>query len=221
VSTKRIMMLGIFFSLLCMLFFSRIESEFNYASEKAVFSEPISNEVMLQAISGFVPGLSADFQIMHVFSVSDAMTYSGQISYAPLMATYLKNASKLDPRFVDTYRLASSLLVYDANMPQEGVDILDYGSKILTNNWEFPFLGGFIAHEQLHDDNKAFELMSRVLTRPHAPQLAVNLATKYLNNTQTKEDALLFLQLLLQTMPEKYQEGIKNKISQLQNSDIQ
>ncbi|MDX8384095.1 MAG: hypothetical protein R8M45_08435 [Ghiorsea sp.] len=208
--------LAIFMLCLIGLVQSRANSHYNYTSHRVVFEQPVHNPLFLHGLAGPVPGMSADFKILNTFSVLDAINVSGKHEHGALMATYLLQASRLDPYFFDVYRLASSVLTYDAKMPYEAVELLDYGSLALNDNWEFPFLGGFIAHEQLHDEEKAFLLMSRVLDRPNAPNLAVNLATKYMRKTQTKADVLLFLRVLLQTMPEKYRAGVMKKIADIQ-----
>lgn len=212
---------GVLLICLAALIAARSASDFSFDAKRIIFSAPISNTLLLQGQAGPMPGLLADFSVLDVFSVYHEMLENQQSQYAPLLAIHLNNASKLDPYFFDVYRLASSLLVYDAKMPEAGVALLDKASLILTENWEFPFFGGFIAHDQLGDDEQAFALMSRVIGRPNMPPLAINLAARFLNNYRSEEDALLFLQGLLQTMPEQYQAGIREKMLKLQQEHDQ
>ncbi|MDX8380915.1 MAG: hypothetical protein R8M14_02245 [Ghiorsea sp.] len=180
-----------------------------------MFSAPVKSPLLSFGAAGFVPGLSADLKVLKVFSIYQTIIKSGRKEFSPFMASYLNRASLLDPEFFDVYRLAGSLLVYDAELPKEGVALLDRGSIILKNSWELPFYGGFIAHQQLKDDEIAFKLMNRVIGRPHTPPLAISLAAKFLSNTNSKEDGILFLQGMLLSMPKGYRAGIEKKIKEL------
>jgi len=203
--------------LIILLTFVRITYDDQQKSQEVMQLWSSDTHLTLERIlSGPLPGLAADFRVLDVFSIFYGANNKGYESDYQYIYPYLKRAQSLDPKFQDVYRLAGSLLVYDANMPQEAVDLLRMGSEALTDNWEIPFFAGFIAHQQLNNDKLAFELMRKVTNRPNVPPLAINLAARFLNNTHTINDAIQFLKGLLLTMPKAYQASIQKKITELE-----
>ena len=167
------------------------------------------------AIAGPLSGLASDFDLLNVFSLYQD-TSNGYFSDKQhgwlLLAEYLNRAQQMDPRFFDVYRLAGSILPYDANQANLSVELLARGATQLPDNWEIPFLGGWIAHDKLNDPELAYTMMSQVLDRPSAPTLALGLAARFLHAARGKDETILFLQGLLRLMPETYRHGIQKRI---------
>lgn len=176
--------------------------------------------VIEKIVAGSIPGFIADFRILDIFSIYYDAKVSGKDEEMRYIEPYLKRAQYLDPKFFDVYRLASSILVYDAHMPREGVDLLQKGIVQRPDAWEFPFYAGFIAHDQLNDDKLAFELMAQVATRENTPLLVINLASRFLASSSSLEDAILFLKSLLQLVPEENRDGIRLRIKQLEEGTV-
>ncbi len=198
---------------LLLLFMSRHHG-FVYDNVRGVSysAHPVSSPLFLLAVSGQVPSLVADFQVLRFFDLYYAIQQNQGKENAAYLPIYLENASLLDPYFFDIYRLASGLLPFDMGLAEQSIDLLERGAEALPDNWEIPFFAGFIAHQQLGDDKTAFRMMKLVIDRPNAPDIAVHLAAKFLAKTNSKADAILFLQSLLLTMPKSYQEDIKQQI---------
>ncbi len=195
----------------------RVGGYFGYSFKQASFQPSLANldASTLRIIAGPVPGLAADFCVLEVFSIFNEMQKSSRAEYGDYLYQDLKSAVDLDSRFYDPYRLASSILVFDAGKPKEAVYLLEKGTFALPLKWDIPFLAGFIAYDQLHDHQKAFQLMSEAAKRKGAPPMIPMLATRFLSQTSGKEDAIMFLQSLLDTLPDIYQEGIRQRIKAL------
>jgi hypothetical protein len=87
----------------------------------------------------------------------------------------------------------------------------------MTRDWKLPFFAGYIAYDRLNDHQKAFELMQESISRPNVPPLAIGLASRFLQKESGQEASILFLEYLLQTMPEKYRGPIKSRIKRLRD----
>jgi len=202
--------------MLCVLFFARVENHFDYKSEAAVYSKSLLSPNVVKVLSGHMPGLAADFKILDFISlVYESKRHHN--SYSLLIYDDLKHANFLDPRFHDVYRLASSVLAYDEKMPNEALDLLEIGVNAIPSRWEMPFLAGFIAHEQLGDNQRAFNLMNIAAKREGSPPSTALIAARFLENESTPEDVIIFLQGLKSTMPKIYREGIDHRILELKN----
>ncbi len=198
-----------------MLLFARINAHDGYNTEKVVFTTSILSVETLKVVAGHLPGLVANFKLLNVFSVFNEMQKHPQSDYGVYLYEDLTYASGLDPKFHDVYKLASSILAFDARMPKEAVTLLEKGTYAMPERWDIPFLGGFIAFEQVGDSQKAFELMSTASMREGAPPFIALLAARYLRNETTVEETISFLQSLAQMMPEDYQAGILRRIDEL------
>lgn len=205
----------IFTLLLIVLCIARWGTERDYTINELAVSDTRLSPAVLQVVAGHLPGLVADFQILDVFSLYDMHERAAFRSFGTLLYNELQTASSLDPQFKDTYRLASSLLVFDAGMPEEAVMLLQRGTKAIPNSWEPPFFGGFIAVHYLHDYELGYSLMRQASLREGSPPAAVFLAARYLKHHSGKGDALMFLQGMSQAMPKKYTEGIEAEMHKL------
>jgi len=79
-----------------------------------------------------------------------------------------------------------------------------------------PFIAGYLAHNFLHDDKRAYALMSEALKRPNAPSLAVGLASQFLNASEGPEASIRFLHYLKSSLPAEYRDVIEARITRLQ-----
>ena len=218
-SPSRLFMILAACFLLLLLMSRNHDMEYQDMRGVGYFAPPVSSPLFLFAVSGQVPTLAADFQVLRFFDVYYAIQKHQKKDEAIYLVTYLKNASLLDPYFFDIYRLASGLLPFDLGLAEQSIHLLERGAEALPDNWEIPFFAGFIAHQQLGDDKTAFRMMKLVIDRPNAPDIAVHLAAKFLAKTNSKADAILFLQSLLLTMPESYREDIKRQIQRLRSEE--
>jgi hypothetical protein len=181
-----------------------------------------ASKIVQSIAAGPYKGLASDFNILAVFTMYD------HIKHAPLneneqhlawqhLSSYLQRAQDLDPWFKDTYRLTIGLLAFSEGFASDAVQILETGSKQMTRDWKLPFFAGYIAYDRLNDHQKAFELMQESISRPNVPPLAIGLASRFLQKESGQEASILFLEYLLQTMPEKYRGPIKSRIKRLRD----
>jgi hypothetical protein len=208
-----------FIASLLLLIFIRAHTSDAHQSDKALFTQPQLSIPVLKVLAGHIPNLVADFKVLDVFSLYDAHLKWTHDNFGKMLYSHLEAASQLDPQFQDVYRLASSLLAFDAKMPRQAVLLLQRGTEMMPNKWEPPFFGGFLAASQLHDYDLAYALMSTAAKRENATPSAVFMAARYLEHKSTKEDTILFLKSMLKTTPKMYQAGIKAKIKELQQTD--
>jgi len=170
--------------------------------------------------AGPLRGIIADFRMLDVFAIYYAATQQQQKQVLQYLPVYLNRAQHLDPKFFDVYRLAGSILAYDARMPEAAVNLLRKSFDQRPDVWEFPFFAGFIAHDLLHDDKLAFDLISVAASRQGTPPFLVTLASRFLASTATSQDAIAFLQGILKMMPPEYQAGIQWRIKELSQSSV-
>ncbi|MCF7822210.1 MAG: hypothetical protein K9M17_07210 [Mariprofundaceae bacterium] len=174
------------------------------------------------SLAGPLRGLASDFDVLTVFSIYHAASQEqksrGSTELWPVMAAYLQRAQEMDPRFFDVYRLSGALLAYDAKMPHLAVQLLQRGAEQLEDNWELPFIAGFLAYDQLKDNSLAYSLMKEAALRPGTPPLTVHLAARFLAKDEGNSAGIAFLQTMIELMPEGYHAGLKQRISELQGS---
>lgn len=172
------------------------------------------------SLAGPLRGLASDFDLLHVFSIYHAASQEqktqGSTELWPVMAAYLQRAQEMDPRFFDVYRLSGTLLAYDAKMPHLAVQLLEKGAEQLKDNWELPFIAGFLAYDQLKDNQLAYRLMKEAAVRPDTPPLTVHLAARFLAKDEGNSAGIAFLQTMIQLLPEGYHAGLKKRISELE-----
>lgn len=173
------------------------------------------------AFAGPLRGLASDYALLETFSIYYETRHVPNASRPQLwkaFVNHLTRAQRLDPAFFDVYRVAGALLTYDARMPDEAVRMLRKGTDNIPDNWEIPFLAGFIAYDQLKNSTLAFELMSEAAKRPDAPAMTASLASRFLEGAQGPEASIRFLEEMMLLFPEKYHEGLKNRIREIRNS---
>lgn len=71
------------------------------------------------------------------------------------MSRLLHNAVHLDPYNMDAYYFAQGFLTWDARQFKVANDLLDYGMKHRTWDWQLPYFAGFNSSYFMHDYKKA------------------------------------------------------------------
>lgn len=178
---------------------------------------------IIQSIAaGPFKGLASDYNILAVFTMYNHIKHTPldkaqqQLAWQHL-SSYLHRAQALDPWFMDTYRLTTGLLAFHEGFASDAVQILKLGSTQLTWDWKLPFFAGFIAYDRLNDQKMAYEFMQEAIRRPNVPPLAVGLASRFLQKEKGREASILFLEYLLQTMPQAYHGPIRQRIEKLKS----
>ena len=212
--------LGLCVSLLLLLAV-REQSEHIHGKQQRLHTWTSSSSPRAEIIAaGTLRGLMADFRMLDVFAIYYEATQQQQKQVLQYLPVYLNRAQNLDPKFFDVYRLAGSILAYDAHMPEASVNLLRKSFDQRPDVWEFPFFAGFIAHDLLHDDKLAFDLISVAANRKDTPPFLVTLASRFLASSTTPQDAIAFLQGILKVMPPEYQAGIKRRIQELSQGSV-
>lgn len=108
------------------------------------------------------------------------------------MSRLLHNAVHLDPYNKDAYYFAQGFLTWDARQYKVANDLLDYGMKYRTWDWQLPYFAGFNSSFFMHDYKKAAEyykmagdLSDNILFR--------RLASRYLQESGQTDLAIAYL----------------------------
>lgn len=169
-------------------------------------------------IAGPFAGSAADLNLLALFSIYDNIRQ--HTAPPPDLWTKLNErliaAQTLDPWFADIYRLTAGLTAFHEQGASIAVELLSRGADARTWDWELPFMAGYIAHDFLHDDARAYALMSKAIKCPDAPPLAVGLASKFLQNAEGTEASIHFLNYLKASMPAQYRDVIDARIKRLE-----
>jgi len=179
-----------------------------------------------KAMAGPFVGAAADLNLLGVFSIydvirnrklSDQQTDADKALWQKLHSR-LFAAQALDPWFWDVYRLAVGLIAFREQGTSAAVDLLSKGAAARSWDWEMPFMAGYLVHEFLHDDKRAYTLMAEAVKRPNAPPLAIGLASQFLNASEGPEASIRFLRYLRASMPAEYRGAIDARISRMQQT---
>ncbi len=187
--------------------------------EAPVWSD--KQQLFYRAWAGALPGLAADLAVLNVFNIyaeSQKTVPSSRNTWWNHLHYQLRVGQIMDPYFRDIYRLTEGLLAYEANKMQESVEILSKSEPFL-NSSDPLLVASFIAHQELHNDELAFDLANRASQKPDAQPFTVGYASSLLKKSNGCRAAVQFLAGRMQTMPEKYQQGIRNRIKRLQAND--
>jgi len=171
-----------------------------------------------KVLAGPFAGAAADFNLLAVFSIYDVIRTQSRDHNAlwHKLHARLTAAQQLDPWFWDVYRLTTGLMAFHERGTSAAVKLLSKGANARTWDWEMPFMAGFLAHDFLHDDKRASELMSEAIKRPNAPPLAVGLASQFLQASEGSESSIRFLFYLRASLPAEYRDVINARIARLQ-----
>jgi tetratricopeptide (TPR) repeat protein len=110
----------------------------------------------------------------------------------------LYTATRLDPYNMDAYYFAQAVLTWDAKMPQQAIELLEYGFAHRTWDWYLPFFLSFDYAFFLKDYIKAADYMARAAElNPHA--WFSTLAARYFYEGGETALALAYLKEMIDT----------------------
>jgi len=170
-------------------------------------------QLLDRAWAGAVPGIAADAAVLEIYNIY-ARAGKGQeqnAAWRDQLDFELRRAQAMDPYFRDVYRLTEGLLAYDAQRWKEAVDLLA-ASEPWLNSADPLLAASFIAHQYMHDDVLAIQLAKKAMTKPDASDLTIGFATALIRKQGGCRMALAFLETRLHTLPERYRQGILNRI---------
>jgi hypothetical protein len=113
----------------------------------------------------------------------------------PAMSRAVHAALRLDPYNMDGYYFGQSILVWDAKQYQLATELLEYGMKYRTWDWQLPFFAAFNESYFLKDHTAAARLYMRAGELSDAP-LFKSLAGRYLQEAGETQMAIDYLQTL-------------------------
>lgn len=174
-----------------------------------------------RAWAGAVPGLAADMAILKIFNIYARAQATPVEERAPWWASLhyqLQLSQHMDPYFRDVYRLTEGLLAYEAQNMQAAIHILSMSEPYLHNSDPL-LVAAFIAHQELKNNVLALSLAKRAADQPDSNLLALGFASNLIKGQSGCKVALDFLNSRLDTMPEKYQQGIIRRIKKLQEEE--
>lgn len=108
------------------------------------------------------------------------------------MSRLLHNSVQLDPYNMDAYYFAQGFLTWDAKQFKVANDLLEYGMKYRTWDWQLPFFAGFNSAFFLKDYAKAAEFYKRA-GELSGFDLHKNLAGRYMQESGQTELAIVYL----------------------------
>jgi tetratricopeptide (TPR) repeat protein len=111
----------------------------------------------------------------------------------------LYTSTRLDPYNMDAYYFAQAVLTWDARMPRQAIELLEYGFSHRTWDWYLPFFLSFDYAFFLKDYAKAAELMAKVAElKPNVVWLPT-LAARYFYEGGETALALAYLKEMIAT----------------------
>ncbi len=108
------------------------------------------------------------------------------------MSRLLHNAVHLDPYNMDAYYFAQGFLTWDARQFKVANDLLDYGMKYRTWDWQLPYFAGFNHAFFLKDFSKAATYY-RQAGQLSGNSLHINLAGRYMQESGQTDLAVAYL----------------------------
>lgn len=112
------------------------------------------------------------------------------------MSRLLHGAVKLDPYNMDAYYFAQGFLPWDVKQFKIANDLLDYGMKYRTWDWQLPFFAGFNSAFFLKDYKAAARYYQRV-SELSGPDISPLLAGRYMQESGQTELAIIYLSTLV------------------------
>jgi len=175
-------------------------------------SKPVIEKIGYVPSIKFFKSLSTDQKELTAASLvfKVLMYYGGLLTQAPAgqlfsqppdlrgMSRLLHGAVQLDPYNMDAYYFAQSFLTWDARQYKLANDLLDYGMKYRTWDWQLPFFAGFNAAFFLKDATKAaayYQTAGELSGQP----LHRSLASRYLQESGQTELAVAYLSGMVKT----------------------
>jgi tetratricopeptide (TPR) repeat protein len=113
----------------------------------------------------------------------------------PGMFRMLQTALRLEPYNADAYYFAQAAFTWEVGRYKEVNNMLDYGMKYRTWDYQLPFFAGFNAAYFMKDYKKAAEYMKKAAELAHEQQYAT-LAARYFYEAGETEFGILFLKTM-------------------------
>lgn len=173
------------------------------------FTTYLKNKPFVEKL-GYVPSVTAlkavaaDFKELVAASLvlKVLMYFGGLVDEAPnqvavppdymSMSRLLHGAVKLDPYNMDAYYFAQSFLTWDVKQFKLANDLLDYGMKYRTWDWQLPFFAGFNSAYFLKDYAAAARYYKRA-GELSGSDLSRLLAGRYMQESGQTELAIVYL----------------------------
>ena len=174
-----------------------------------------------RAWAGPVPAFSADMAVLNIFNIYAQATATPAENRAPWWSALkyqLRLGQSMDPYFRDIYRLTEGLLAYEAQEMREAIEILGMSEPYL-NSSDPLLVAAFIAHQELKNDQLALSLAKRAANQPDSSPLVIGFTSNIIQGQSGCRAALAFLNSRLDSVPEKYQQGIVRRIRKLQREE--
>lgn len=149
--------------------------------------------------------LVADWIIIKVLFYFGALLEKaqGQNLYAsppdyPGMFRILQTGLRIDPYNADAYYFAQAAFTWEVGRYREVNNMLEYGMKYRTWDYQLPFFAGFNCAYFLHDYNGAAKLMRKAAEIAHEQQFAT-LAARFYYKAGDNDAAIAFLNVMRST----------------------
>lgn len=113
----------------------------------------------------------------------------------PNMYRTLETAIKLDPYNMDAYYFAQAAFTWDVGKIIEVNEMLDYGMRYRTWDYQLPFYAAFNCSYFLHDFKSSARYMQKAAELSHNP-LLTNLTARYLYESGQTELGIKFLDFM-------------------------
>lgn len=114
------------------------------------------------------------------------------------MSRILHGAVQLDPYNMDAYYFAQGFLTWDARQIKVANDLLDYGIRYRTWDWQLPYFAGFNHAFFLKEYGKAAEYYKKAALMSGSA-LHVNLAGRYMQESGQTALAVAYLTGMVRT----------------------
>lgn len=180
-----------------------------YGILMAPFVSYLHNKPVVEKL-GYVPSVAAfkvitadQKELVAAFLIMKVLMYFGglyekadnQLAVAPdymSMSRLLHGATKLDPYNMDAYYFAQGFLTWDVKQYKIANDLLDFGMKYRTWDWQLPFFAGFNYAYFLKDYRKA-AIYYQKAGELSGSDLSIMLAGRYLQESGQTELAIAYL----------------------------
>ena len=125
--------------------------------------------------------------------------------------------TSLDPNSKHVYGFCSTMLSWEANLPNESLKILDKAIANYPTDWKFFYLRGFTKMFFLKDDQGALADFSTSAKLPGASWIAARLAAKNIAMSDDPKSAVEFLKNILEgTTDETQRRALESRLREAQ-----
>ena len=182
---------------------------------------PLPNEI-LRIVSVEFKGMVANYLLLESASfIGSSQSKDATAKEWESVARLLDQSSLLDPYFKNTYRLAQSILPWEAKLYDETLKILERSKRHITWDWEPGFFIGFDYYFFLGDSLTASKELMEASEIKHAPALLATLAARLAVRVGQTKTAIAFLSALYEkTDEEPRKEAIKERILALRGVEL-